>query len=130
MDITDRVFMRMKELGITQVDLGNAAGITKSTINYIFTNHKHFDADNIVALADKLQVTVSWLLTGGEELNAKEIIREIPVDLGEDEQELVDVYRALDREGKVEVLHTAYVQRGRVSASKEKKVEIEQDQTA
>ena len=121
MDVTDRVKSKLSELGMTQIQLAQASGITKSTMNYILTNHKQFEAESIVPIANKLGVTVSWLLTGEEGLNATEIVKEIPMQLREDEQELLDLFRKLDRQGQIEILHTAYQQYGRVKAVSEEK---------
>ena len=111
MDITDRVLAAMKEKKITQVSLSEATGISKSTLNYILTKHKSFEADHIVAIADKLGVSLIWLLTG----NDSECSNDSP-SLPEDENELINIYRSLDREGKTMTLATAYQYRSKVKA--------------
>ena len=122
MNITERVFEKLKELGMTQVELCDATGITKSTMNYILTNNKKFEADYIIPIANKLGVTVSWLLTGDENSVDKEVfIKEVEAPLPEDVKELIKIYRSLDMEGRTMVLATAYKHRARVNALAEEK---------
>lgn len=109
MTVTDRVLSVMKTKKVTQISLSETTGISKSTLNYILTKHKSFEADQILTIAECLDVPLIWLLTGEtpEEYQSR-------YTLSEDEKELLNVYRDLDREGKTMTLATAYQHRSKL----------------
>jgi len=119
MDITERVSKILKEKKISQLELCKATGITKSTMNYILTNHKHFDADHVIDIANRLGVSVSWLLTGEDNNGAEHRNQLVKKKLTSEEEELLNIYRTLDREGKTMVLAAAYTHRDRLKADKD-----------
>ena len=120
MTVTERIIEVMQKKGLTQVALANAIGYTKSTVNYNFQNNKSFDADVVMAISKFLNVSIQWLLTGEE-------IEELPTTfqpaqepaLTEDEKELLEIFRSLNREGKVNLLYQAYQQRAAFRDSSE-----------
>ena len=121
LDVTERVALILKEKKITQLELCKATGITKSTMNYILTNHKHFDADHIIDIANRLGVSVSWLLTGEDNKDGECNDQLAKNKLTSPEEELLKIYRILDREGQTMVLATAYQHRDRLTTGKEQR---------
>lgn len=64
MDITDRINLRLKTLGIKRADLSNKAGINKSSISQWYSGRNKPSGKNLLTLAEFLRCEPNWLLTG------------------------------------------------------------------
>ena len=120
MTVTQRIAELLREKNLQQLGLAKHINCTKSTMSYILSKNRSFGADDVIGIAEYLGVSVHFLLTG-EEDPAEYVEQD---KLGEDEQELLNIYRSVDREGKTAILYNAYQQRGRYKAfigSQEKK---------
>ena len=63
MDIGERIKTRRKELGITQDRLAQKIGLSnKSSVSLIEHGHMDLSTKQLIALAEALDVTVTWLL--------------------------------------------------------------------
>ncbi len=95
MTIGERVFNLLKDRGMTQSELAEASGIPESTIS-----HWKFGAnpssDTIVDLADALDVSVNYLLSGSEAVGRRSRKSDtISISKDSDEAKLLDRYRKL-----------------------------------
>lgn len=64
MDITDRINLRLKTLGLKRADLSNKAGINKSSISQWYSGRNKPSGKNLLTLAEYLNCDPTWLLTG------------------------------------------------------------------
>lgn len=91
-----RVDAVLKEKGLTRQIVADACGFRYGN----FSKWKHGDnrplAETVLSIAQYLNVSVEWLLTGKD-----------PSDLTEDERHLVSMYRRSDERGKKSILETA-----------------------
>lgn len=62
--ISDRIASRLNELGLKQVDLIEATGLSKGAISKWVTGTTVPSSEHISAIAEKLKVSPEWLLTG------------------------------------------------------------------
>lgn len=62
--ISDRIATRLNELGLKQVDLIEATGLTKGAVSKWVTGTTVPSSEHISAIAKKLKVSPEWLLTG------------------------------------------------------------------
>lgn len=93
MTISQRIFFLMEKQGKKQKELSKFTGISTSTISAWNKRGTNPAADTISTIADFLEVTVDYLLTGKENQTAI---------LTTDEQELLENYRQLTSDGKEE----------------------------
>lgn len=87
MDIVQRIKTKCKENGTNISNLEKNLGIGNGNIRR--WNTQNPGSDKVIEVANALNVSIDWLLTG------KEIGK-----LSEDEQKLVDLYRMADDRGK------------------------------
>lgn len=62
--ISDRIATRLNELKLKQVDLIEATGLSKGAVSKWITGTSVPSSEHIPAIANKLQVSTEWLLTG------------------------------------------------------------------
>lgn len=68
MSISDRIYQRRIELGLTLEQVGNRAGISKATVQrYECGNIQNMRQDKIQKLARALEVTPAWLMDWDDE---------------------------------------------------------------
>lgn len=94
MQIVERIKSRCKEIGTTM-------GSLEKELNFANGSIRRWDervpgADRVVILANRLQVSIDWLLTGKE-----------AGELTPEELQLVEAYRRADERGKRTILRTA-----------------------
>ncbi|MDO6706753.1 helix-turn-helix transcriptional regulator [Photobacterium sp. 1_MG-2023] len=63
-NIEDRIAQRMRELNLKQVDLVRHVGVSKGTISMWIRGTMKPNGKNLLKLADVLEVTPDWILTG------------------------------------------------------------------
>lgn len=64
MTIGDRVFARLKEIGMTQKDLSEKTGISQSTISEWKSKRTNPTSEKIMIICETLNVTPEWVLSG------------------------------------------------------------------
>lgn len=94
MGIVERIKARCKEKGTSMNALEKELGFGNGNIRR--WDEREPGASRVLALANRLDITVEWLLTGKESEN-----------LTEEEQQLVDLYRRADDRGKRSIMRTA-----------------------
>lgn len=62
---SDRILERMKELNLKQIDLANATGAARSTVNGWLNNVAHPSGLRLLKLAEVLKTSPDWILDGG-----------------------------------------------------------------
>ncbi len=95
MNINERLFMVMKDKGISIRELARRTGITASTISDWNTKHTNPTAEKIPVVCEALGITVSYLLKGSEETDYV---------LSDDERNLIEVFRNADEESQKRLL--------------------------
>lgn len=118
MTISERMTELLNQQGKTQVDLAKSIGASPSSVNYWVKKNSDIPSSAIIGIAEYLNVTPFFLLTGEEEPEPEQIVERVEIPVGEklteEESELVRIYRNLDREGRTMVLATAYQHRARM----------------
>lgn len=94
MDIVERIKLKCAEIGTNIANLEKELGIGNGVIRR--WNERNPGAIHMLKVAEWLNVSVDWLLTGKEAGN-----------LTPEEQLLVDLYRQADARGKRSILRTA-----------------------
>ena len=94
MDIVKRIKQKCAEKGTTMGTLEKELGFANGSIRR--WDERVPGADRVLILANRLEISVDWLLTGKESGNL------IP-----EEQQLIDYYRKADDRGKRSILRTA-----------------------
>ena len=64
MTISERIFLRISELGMSQKTFSEKTGIAQSTISEWKTKNNNPTADKILIICEVLDVTPYWLLSG------------------------------------------------------------------
>ncbi len=78
--VGDRIRRRRTELGWTQDQLAQKAGISKSFLSDLENSKRSVSADNLLDIARALNLTLDYLMTG-EETEAKPAEVQIPASL-------------------------------------------------
>ena len=68
MTVSDRIFMKMEELSMTQKEFSETTGILQSTISEWKKRKTNPLSDKIMPICEVLGVTPEWLLTGDDTL--------------------------------------------------------------
>ena len=101
----ERLLDRLEEMNLIRADLCRALGISEGTVR----NWKKGvmpAADTALKIADYLQVSVSWLVSGqGEKLQHS--YREMSESISDSERELLELYRNLSDEDKERLIDIA-----------------------
>ena len=100
MSICERIFTKMGDEKSKQKALAEAIQVPASTITSWKNRNSDPPAKYLIGIADFLNVSILYLLTGQNELN--------PAVLDERHQELLAVYDSLDPAGKAIMLAAGY----------------------
>ena len=105
MDVGKLIYKRRTELKLTLEDVGNAVGVSKSTVKKWEDGYiSNMRRDKISELAKILQVNPVSLITGEETSITIPQPLLVPKDeLTDKERTLVDMYRQLTQEDKIRV---------------------------
>ncbi len=98
--IGTRIKNRRKELGITQVDVKNATGISSGNMSEIENGNRLPSTPTLLQLSTLLQCSIDWILTG----ESPNLENPSFSNLRDDEIELLTTYRKLPSDEKNEVL--------------------------
>lgn len=90
MKTIERMKEIMNEKGIKQVELAKALGLSKTTINAWFNNNSDPKTDQLEQIADTLNVSVEYLVTGQERKD----------HLTGEEKKLIEQYRKINMDGQ------------------------------
>jgi len=88
----EKIKIALKKCGKIQKDLADALNISKRTLDTKFYKGG-FYADELIQIADYLNVSIDYLITGHDPL---------PKDLTADEAEWLELYRKLDPSEQLE----------------------------
>ena len=102
---TQRMNQALSEKRIQKKILAEKIGVPATTLNSWINRGGDFPASYVVPIAECLGVHPLWLLTGTE-IPAPSIPSSF-VELKDDEQFLLESFRALDQEGKIVVANKA-----------------------
>lgn len=94
MTLVDRIKLKCKENNTSMNALEGELGFGNGTLRR--WDERTPGADRLLILANRLNISVDWLLTGKE-----------TDQLSPDEKKLVDLYRNADNRGKRAILRTA-----------------------
>lgn len=101
MTIYERIKNRRIELGMSQQELADKVGYkTKSAINKIELGWRDISQSKILAFAEALQTTPSYLLGYDAKGKNKEIVKTQKEEFTEEEKFIINKYRSLDDYGK------------------------------
>lgn len=106
MTIGERIAALSKERGVKQTTLAEACGIKAATVNvWLKNNAESIPSGHLIPIAHLLGCTPMELLTGS---------RYTTPEPGGEEQRLIDMYEALDWEGRQVILASAITETRRV----------------
>ncbi len=95
--ISDRVFERISQLGMTQKDFSLATGIKQSTISEWKAKGTNPSSDKIMPICKTLKVSPEWLLSGVDTTRKRGSKQEfLVIDKKSDLGILVEQYKSLD----------------------------------
>lgn len=101
--IGNRIKERRKELNLTQLDIKAKAGISSGNISDIERGNRLPAASTLVQLAQVLECSVDYILTGTSPIKEKIELSAV----GESAQELLDLFYVLSPEDQNELLMIA-----------------------
>ena len=105
MTIGDRIFERLKEIGMTQKDFSEKTGISQSTISEWKSKRTNPTSEKIMIICDTLRVTPEWILSGSSKTGNRG--NELPwyvIDRSTEIGMLVTRYRELDEKQRERVM--------------------------
>lgn len=113
---TQRIDEVLAAKRISKKKLADMLDISPTTLNSWINRGSDFPASYVLPISNALGVHPLWLLTGSEDVAP--LLDDSYAKLDEDEQFLLDTFRALDREGKIVVSNKAVEEKRRVSYEK------------
>lgn len=102
-DLTERIDKLLIEKGLRRADICRATGISDSTIRTWITRDASPSVEAALKVAQFFGVTVEYLVTGINPQDAPKMF------LSSDEEEIIEIYRALDKRGKGELMQISQV---------------------
>ncbi|KAF5043474.1 helix-turn-helix protein [anaerobic digester metagenome] len=90
MKIIERIFQLMEEKNIKYVELAEAVGVSKTVVSSWKSRNTNPPAESIVLIAELLNVSITYLLTGNLEQN----------DISEDDKKLIEKFNYLNQYNK------------------------------
>lgn len=100
MNIYEKIFDRLTELHMSQIELSRRTGIATSTISDWRKKKINPQADKLVAICKALDMSLVDLLCNGDEKEEKVV----QTDYMLDERQIVEVFRMADNETKRRLL--------------------------
>ena len=108
MTISDRIFVLLKDRGMTQKEFSKATGIAEGAISDWKRKHTNPSADNILIISKVLSVDPSTLLSGNKpEKKRGKPTDYIVVDSKTDEGLLLETYQGMDDDCKRRLIEYA-----------------------
>ena len=105
MTIGDRIFDRLKEIGMTQKEFSEKTGISQSTISEWKSKRTNPTSEKIMIICDTLKVTPEWILSGSSKTGNRG--NELPwyvIDRSTELGMLVTRYRELDEKQRERIM--------------------------
>lgn len=96
MIISERIFQRLKELGISQKEFAEATGITPSTISDWKRKKTNPASDKLMVICKALQLTPNELLSDTSDSQGKWNVDYMLVDEKSEDYILLEQYHSLD----------------------------------
>ncbi len=97
MTISERLFYRLKEIGMTQKEFSEQTGIAPSTISEWKSKKTNPSSEKIMIICSVLRVTPEWLLSGVDNTGVKgNKLNLLVVDRTTEIGEVVITYNELD----------------------------------
>ena len=109
-DIGERIAARRKELGITGSQIKEKTGISTGNLSGIENGASLPSASALISLSKILNCTTDWILTGESPISENRM-------LSDDERELLETYKHLDRRGRHRVHTVIYEEMDRMAES-------------
>lgn len=107
-EFSDKILMYFSENNIQPATVAKATGIDKSTFSkWKSKPTSKLDLDILVKIANYLNVSTDYLLTGKEKSPSAEQTAKEQLSFDEDEQELLNLYRPLSEKDKARVTERA-----------------------
>lgn len=106
MEIGNRIRQRRKELGLTQVQIHEATGISSGNLSLIENGKTLPSSSALVNLSNLLQCSIDYLLKGGSlnlEISKLSNFKEIG-DISDIELSLIKLFRQLDQGDQEEII--------------------------
>ena len=105
MTISERVFYRLKEIGMSQKEFSEQTGIAPSTISEWKSKKTNPTSEKIMLICNVLKVTPEWLLSGADNTGGKgNKLNLIVVDRTTEIGEVVTTYNELDKASRDRLL--------------------------
>ncbi|SNU06161.1 Transcriptional regulator, contains XRE-family HTH domain [Lachnospiraceae bacterium] len=105
MTISDRVFYRLKEIGMPQREFSEKTGIAQSTISEWKSKRTNPTSEKIMIICKVLDVTPEWLLSGVENTGNKgNKLNLILVDRNTEVGEVLTTYNKLDENSRARLM--------------------------
>ena len=105
MTISERVFYRLKEIGMSQKEFSEHTGIAPSTISEWKSKKTNPTSEKIMLICNVLKVTPEWLLSGADNTGSKgNKLNLIVVDRTTEIGEVVTTYNELDKASRDRLL--------------------------
>ena len=105
MTISERVFYRLKEIGMSQKEFSEQTGIAPSTISEWKSKKTNPTSEKIMLICNVLKVTPEWLLSGAGNTGGKgNKLNLIVVDRTTEIGEVVTTYNDLDKTSRDRLL--------------------------
>ena len=105
MTISDRIFERLRQQGMSQKEFSQLTGISQSTISEWKSKRTNPTSEKIMIICKVLEVTPEWLLSGAE--NTGERGNELPwYVIGKDTEmgEIIKEYHGMDGRRRARLL--------------------------
>ncbi|SCY74673.1 helix-turn-helix domain-containing protein [Butyrivibrio sp. INlla14] len=103
MKISERIFTRLKEMGMTEASFARQIGASRSTVSDWKNKNQNPSSDRIMKICEVLEMTPEELLAGTEHTKAKTKKKVFT----EKEKELVQVYDDVSESTKKRLLEYA-----------------------
>lgn len=107
MTAIERIIKVIEEKKIQQKELCEKTGINQSTFSSWKKNYRNVPNDEMILIADFLDVPLRYLLTGDDEETMQEYILR-KTTLSEQEEELLRIFKSLNMKDKIALLSRAY----------------------
>lgn len=100
MTVIERIIEVIDKKGFNQKDVCDQTGISQSTLSGWKKFYRNVPTDKVIAIADYLNVSLTYLLTGKGSIEVKH--------LSDQEEELLRIFNSLSMKDKTALLSRAY----------------------
>ena len=107
MTISDRIFERLKTMGMTQKRFAEESGLMQSTISEWKKKHTNPTSDKIMPICKTLKVSPEWLLSGVDragDKRSKNGTDYLVIEKNTELWDLVEKYKNFDKETRSRII--------------------------